>query len=178
MTSESDARPNRQSVRLWYADYAAGAYFVTICTIGRRPILGTIQDARFAPNRLGSLSRECWISIPKHFNRTKLDEFVVMPNHLHGLLVFYPPVGAQQCCARSDVESRVVEPGSLAAVVRSFKAIVTRRAHEELGWTGPIWQRNYFERIVRGPDEFAKTQRYIVENPGRWELDADNLAAR
>ena len=170
---------NRHSIRLEYADYsAAGIYFVTICSFERRQALGVMRRNRFLPSKLGGLARECWVAIPNHFARVRLDEFVVMPNHLHGLLVLYPPVGAQHCCALEDAPDGGVQAGSLGAIVRSFKAIVTRRAHEELGWRGPVWQRNYFERIVRGKDELSQTQRYIVENPLRWELDADNPAAR
>jgi REP element-mobilizing transposase RayT len=170
---------NRRSIRLWYANYSAqGLCFVTICTFERRCTLGTVRGHRFLPSELGELARECWVAIPNHFARVKLDKFVVMPNHLHGILVLYPHVGAQHCCALSEGPDRKMLPGSLGAIVRSFKAIVARRAHKELGYRGPIWQRNYFERIVRDSDELAKTQQYISENPRRWELDADNPAAR
>ena len=125
---------NRHSIRLEYADYsAAGIYFVTICSFGRRQTLGVMRRNRFSPYKLGGLARECWVAIPNHFARVKLDEFVVMPNHLHGLVVLYPPVGAQHCCALEDAPNRGVQAGSLGAIVRSFKAIVTRRAHKELG---------------------------------------------
>lgn len=65
-------------------------------------------------------------------------------------------------------------PGSIGAIVRSFKSIVAKRAHKELGWDGPIWQRNYFEPVLRDGKEFADASRYIAENPKKWEWDREN----
>ena len=98
-----------------------------------------------------------------------------MPNHLHGMLVFHPVVGAQHCCALAALGAKhSVRPRSLGAVIRSFKSIVARKAHSELNWKGEIWQRNYFERIVRDAQEWAETSRYILENPVKWEWDKEN----
>lgn len=179
MNEDAHASDTRRSIRLSHADYsAAGIYFVTICAFERRLAFGAIREQVLSQSRLGILVRDCWLAIPWHFGRVKLDQFVIMPNHLHGLLVFYPSVGAQHCCAIPERRGREVKPQSLGAVVRSFKAIVTRRAHEELGWCGPVWQRNYYERIVRDSQELSDTQKYIVENPLRWELDKDNPARK
>jgi len=174
MEDKAKAGGNRRSIRLRGADYSQpGIYFVTLCSDSRRPVFGRIETAEFIPTVLGKIVRECWVAIPDHFPRVSLDKFVIMPNHIHGLLVFGPVVGAQQCCALGRVQEPRVKAGSLAAIVRSFKAIVTRRAHDELRWQGEVWQRNYFEHIVR-EGELADTQRYIVENPKMWELDEDN----
>lgn len=115
-------------------------------------------------------------------------EFVVMPNHIHGILAIASSslskipaitpvllVGAQHRCAlpRGAI-NKGVTPGSLGAIVRSFKAIVARRAHKELRWVGPIWQRNYFERVLRDGREFSNASRYIAENPMKWECDREN----
>jgi REP element-mobilizing transposase RayT len=67
-----------------------------------------------------------------------------------------------------------VAPGSLGAIVRSFKAAATKRVHEELEWRVPLWQRNYFEAVVRDGEEFSNAVRYIEENPSRWEWDREN----
>jgi hypothetical protein len=84
-------------------------------------------------------------------------------------------VGAQHCCALPAITPSVgLKPGSLSAVVRSFKAIVARRAHEGLRWQGPIWQRNYYERVVRDGKEFSDVSRYIAENPMKWEWNREN----
>lgn len=127
------------------------------------------------PNALGNLVRESWTAIPVHFPHIELSDFIVMPNHLHGMLIFHLVVGAQHRCALADARAEHgVKPRSLAAVIRSFKAIVARRAHSELNWKGEVWQRNYFERIVRDSQEWAETSRYILENPLKWEWDKEN----
>jgi putative transposase len=167
---------DRRSIRLENADYARpGIYFVTICADARRSIFGCFENSRFSPSRVGQIVHESWTAIPEHFPRVDIDQFVVTPNHIHGILVFHPIVGAQHRCALPQVTAlHHSGASSLAEVVRSFKAIVTRRAHEELCWKGCVWQRNYFERIVRDGQEFADTCRYIAENPLRWECDAEN----
>ena len=102
-------------------------------------------------------------------------EFVIMPNHLHGVIALVPLVGAQHRCALPGVATaNGVGPGSLGAIIRSFKAIVARRAHKELEWRGPLWQRNYFESVLRDGKEFSDVSRYIAENPKRREMDREN----
>ena len=198
----------RRSIRLQGRDYAfPGAYFVTICSHEQRHIFGTVRDSRLIPSELGRLVRECWVAIPLHFAQVDLKDFEVMPNHLHGLISItrkvttapaaaaaatapatnsppsnWPPslVGAQHCCALppDGFGQAEVKPHSLGAIMRSFKSIVARRAHEELRWKGPIWQRNYFERLLRDGKEFAEASRYIAENPRRWEWDRENPERR
>ena len=169
---------DRRSIRMKGADYSRpGIYFLTICSEGGRCLFGRIGSGCIRLSTLGEIVRECWMNIPEHFSRVHLDEFVIMPNHVHGVLVLRPVVGAQHSCALSDVAKRTprVKPNSVSAIVRSFKAIVTRRAHEELSWAGEVWRRNYFERIVRGGDELGEIRRYIIDNAKRWEWDRENL---
>ena len=187
-------------MRLEGRDYAfPGVYFLTICAMDRKCIFGQVREGKMEENDLGRLARECWLAIPRHFVRLELHEFVIMPNHVHGLIQIRstpggplatpsvtmpsnttnagptPLVGAQHCCALPPLSSDpAVKPGSLGAIVRSFKSIVARHAHDELGWTGPVWQRNYFERVVRDGKEFSNATRYIAENPARWEWDREH----
>jgi putative transposase len=176
-TVSEPAGGHRHSIRLKHRDYSLpGLYFVTICTHQKRCFLGHIVQGRLALNSLGQIARECWVMIPNHFAQVHLHEFVLMPNHLHGILSIVPLVGAQHRCALSwSWPEFRVQPGSLGAIIRSFKAIVTRRAHEELAWNGPVWERNYFERVLRDGQEFSDASRYIAENPRRWEFDRENL---
>ena len=178
MTSqiESDTEKHRRSIRLKYRDYALpGPYFVTICAHEQRCLFGRIVGARLAPSELGRLVRECWVAIPMHFPKATLHEFVIMPNHLHGIVAIEYLVGAQHRCALLARDSKnAVGPGSLGAIVRSFKAVVARRAHKELRWNGPVWQRNYYDRVLRDGQEFSDASRYIAENPMKWELDREN----
>ncbi len=175
-SSEVAVGGNRRSIRLKNRDYALrDQYFVTICAHERRCVFGSVADGRLVPTALGRLVRECWVAIPQHFHVVTLDEFVIMPNHLHGVITLTPLVGAQHRCALpGGATANGVAPGSLGAIIRSFKAIVARRAHKELGWKGPIWQRNYFERVLRDGKEFSDVSRYIMENPKKWEMDREN----
>jgi putative transposase len=172
--------PGHRSIRLKGRDYsAAGLYFVTICTHERKCIFGGFAGGVLEFSPLGRIVRESRVAIPEHFVLTNLHGFVIMPNHLHGLVEIVRQAGAQRAAplqgtAASDSWGPGVRPGSLAAIVRSFKAAVTLRARRELGWIGEIWQRNYFERVVRDGQEFSDVSRYIEENPMRWEFDHEN----
>ena len=164
--------PRRKPIRLRYFDYRrTGLYFVTICTDDRRSILGTIRGGEVNLSPLGDLTVACWKSIPEHSPNAELDLFVVMPNHVHGLIAI------DSRSDPSELKRRPGElrPGSLGAVVGLFKAAVTRTGRAE-GFVGadPVWQRGFWEHIVRGPQALERIQRYIVENPSRWYCDREN----
>jgi putative transposase len=175
--------PGHHSIRLKEYDYsAAGFYFVTICASERKCVLGTFHEGQIELSELGETVRECWLAIPRHFARVNLHEFVVMPNHLHGIVEIVA-VGAQHAASLLGGGSNVrnpacVKPGSLGAIIRSYKAAVTRQARRELGWQGDVWQRSYFERVLRDGKEIADACRYIAENPMMWELDQENPLKR
>jgi putative transposase len=189
--------PGHLSIRLQGYDYsAAGFYFVTICTYEKKCILGAFHEGHLELAALGKAARECWLAIPQHFARVHLNDFVIMPNHLHGIIEI-APVGAQHAAPQlgadpherhpaapqlgADPHERhpaFVKPGSLGAIIRSYKAAVTRKARRELAWHGEVWQRNYFERVLRDGKEIADASRYIAENPMMWELDQENLSTK
>jgi len=172
--------PGHHSIRLKGTDYAApGLYFVTIRTSENRCVLADVKEGRVRLSRLGHIVCESWNAIPDHFASVNLDEFVIMPNHVHGLIEIAARVGAQHAAPQLAPRQKPgVTHGSLGAIIRSFKSAVTKRARAELTWTGEIWQRNYFERIVRDGREFSDTCRYIKENPLKWALDAENPEAK
>jgi REP element-mobilizing transposase RayT len=166
----------RKRIRLRYYDYrGTGIYFVTICTRGRRSTLGTILEDKMQLSRLGRLVASRWVSIPKHALNVDLDQFVVMPNHIHGL------IGVDSSAIPSESKRRPGElrGDSLGAIVGGFKASVTRigRAEGIVG-TEPMWQRGFWEHIVRGPEALQRIRRYIAENPSRWYCDAENRYRR
>ncbi len=174
---------HRRSIRLHGADYLEpGAYFVTICAAERANIFGKIDNARAVLSSLGEIVRACWVQIPEHFSAATLKEFVVMPNHLHGIIGL--TVGARYIVPldrKAQTLERFQKPvkGSIPTIVRTFKAAVARQAKKELGMKGDdIWQRNYFERVLRDGKEYADTSRYILENPQRWEWDKENQERR
>jgi len=102
-----------------------------------------------------------------------------MLNHLHGIVEIVSQAGAQHAAPlQANVAIRRVEPGSLGAIVRSFKAAVTKRAREELAWPGDVWQRNYFERVLRDGQELADASAYVAENLKKWAWDHENVERR
>ena len=148
------ARPNhletlrlRQKMRLPGFDYSQpGAYFVTLCARNRLHLFGEIRDGRLAPNKIAQGVESCWNAIPDHFPYVTLDAFVVMPNHVHGILLFTEPVVAGH--ARP-----------LPVVIGSFKSAVSRLIGSN------IWQRSYWERVLRNEDKLNTARHYIDDNP-------------
>ena len=187
--------PGHRSLRIPGFDYtAAGLYFVTICSYQKQCTFGKVKGISVELTPLGRIVRECLLEIPRHFARAQLHEFAVMPNHLHFILGLvgrttddaaigndrreeFKTQGTCRDGAQRAAPLRVVA-GSLGAIVRSFKAAVSRRARVELRWSGEIWQKNYFERVIRDGKEYADTARYVVENPMRWGLDEENPDSR
>ena len=148
---------NRKRLRLVGLDYSEpGAYFVTVCTANRQDLLGEIADGQTKLSSRGEVAKASWNGIPNHFPGVALDAFVIMPNHIHGILLFTHDVGAGH--ARP-----------LPTVVGSFKSAASRH----IG--APIWQRSYWERVIRNEAELNRIRTYIEENPLRWPTDPENL---
>ncbi len=177
MNSEN-SHPGYRQMRLKNRDYAApGLYFVTICASQRRCVLGRVHRKRVELTSLGHIARESWMAIPLHFARVNLLSFVIMPNHLHGIIEIAATGLAQHTAPLQEKQRgglQGVQSGSLSAIVRSFKGEVSRRAHQDLDWRDRIWQPNYFDRVIRDGREFSDASRYIEENPLKWECDMEN----
>ena len=121
-------------------------------------------------NDAGLAVAECWQAIPDHFPHAELDEFVVMPNHLHGVIV----IDRRGTACRAQVEESFGRPiaGSLATIIRSFKSAVTKRINQLRDNPGaPVWQRNFYERVIRDEQELNGIRHYIACNPGKWAED-------
>jgi putative transposase len=154
---------HRRSIRLVGYDYArSGAYFITICTHDRQCIFGDIVDGEMNLNELGNIVRSDWLNLGKHHPNVEIDELVVMPNHLHGIICLDD---------RSDDRAK-----SISEIMRGFKTFSARKINKLFGQKGtPIWQRNYYERIVRTEEELENTRNYIINNPMNWHTDINNL---
>ncbi|MCX8051233.1 MAG: transposase [Chlorobi bacterium] len=178
-------RPNRRSIRLKGYDYTQpGAYFITIVTQDRTCLFGEVVDGEMRLNALGEIVRACWLGIPGHFPHAALDAFMVMPNHVHGIIVIADYVGARHAVPLHTVPLRQRErfgkpvAGSIPTIIRSFKSIVTKRINEHRKTPGvPVWQRNYYEHIIRSDESLNRIRQYIVENPLRWAFDLENPIA-
>jgi putative transposase len=167
-------RYDRRSIRLEGFDYSQpGAYFLTICAAEQKCIFGKVEDGLMHENALGKIAHGCWLQIPDHFANAEIDAFVVMPNHFHAIIKLKRVIGRPS--ALKTESFGVPLPLSIPTIVRTFKAGVTRDARRILGDSvTQIWQRNYFERVIRNGKEYDETYRYIAENPLRWSVDEEN----
>ena len=174
-------RHHRRSIRLKGYDYSQpGTYFITICAHDRACLFGEVVDGEMRLNEYGHIVRRCWEEIPLHFPHAELDTFVVMPNHVHGIVIL--TVGARHDVgARHAVPLPHTEqfgkpvPGSIPTIVRSFKSATTRHINALRGTPGaPVWQRNYYEHIVRNEESLNRIREYILTNPIRWAMDWEN----
>lgn len=161
----------RNSLRLPSYDYRSpGGYFITICTY-RRQFL-------FEQRVLCETAEQAWLDIPNHHPGVETDVFVVMPNHVHGILFLTDgdDLSSGDTLTTFTREGRQYgASSSVATVVRSFKSRVARDAHVLLGTNGEkFWQRNYYEHVIRSERALQRIRQYIVDNPARWEFDAEN----
>jgi len=183
-------------MRLREYDYTgAGAYFVTICTHNRECLFGEIADKEMKLNDAGRMVEKWWVELMKKFPSVKTDAHIVMPNHFHGIIVI---VGATLCgrpdesCNQkkgnhiglplqvSKQKIRQQAQPTLGNIVDWFKTMVANeyiRGIKQFNWPpfpGKLWQRNYYEHIVRDEDELNRTREYTENNPMQWELDQEN----
>jgi putative transposase len=182
MTRNPITGPARRTMRLRGYDYTgAGAYFVTICTFGKACILGHIRDDQMVPSEYGSIVLAAWDDIPNHVAHVDLDAFALMPNHLHAITVIAdsPSIAASPRSAGTSTTPRGAASGSLGAIVGSFKAATTRRINALRGSPGAtIWQRDFYDHIVRDERSLDRIRHYIGANPSRWAQDDENPANR
>jgi REP element-mobilizing transposase RayT len=177
---------HRRSIRLKGYDYTQpAAYFVTICTYQRMHVFGEIVNGEMVLNDTGKIARDEWFKTAELRPSVKLyeDEFVIMPNHGHGIIWIVDddhPVGALPRNAQLRAEQRSaptknVVPRSLGAIVRAYKSAVTYAVNAAQQQRGAVlWQRNYYDHIIRDDHELNNIRWYIVKNPLNWLLDHDN----
>lgn len=164
----------RRSVRLPKYNYAAhGAYFITICVHERACVLADPKTPDLRLTDLGWLVVERWMAIPERFPHVCNDAFVVMPNHIHGVLLLEGVSSSQTRTARDAFG--MAQMGSIPTIVRSFKSAATKVARELTGRTDlTLWQRGYYDRVVRDEQELNDTRVYIKDNPRLWAHDELN----
>ena len=169
----------RRSIRLRGYDYSQmGAYFVTICTRDKKCLFGRIVDGKMVLNRFGEVARDEWNETANIRRNVELDEYVIMPNHLHGIIVISDSRGGTRPRASTVESFGKPIPSSLPTIVRGYKAAVTRRIGDlqKTRKRTPVWQRNYYEHIIRNEEDLRKAREYIINNPLKWELDKENPA--
>jgi len=171
---------HRRSIRLGGYDYGqAGAYFVSICTQNRDCMFGEIANGEMRLNPSGQIVREEWLRTSVVRPDVELDAFVIMPNHVHGIVCFIED--GRGTARRAPTVERFGHPvrGSLPTIVRAFKSAATKRINEIRRSPGTlVWQRNYYEHVIRDGDELDRVRKYIEDNPGMWEMDGENPVAQ
>jgi putative transposase len=169
----------RRSIRLAEYNYSdVGAYFVNICIRDRKSILGHIRNGDVDLSTIGEITHQCWKEIPNHFPNVELDAFIIMPNHLHGILILTDHCRGVQLNAPDGTTAnnlKLISPkqGTLSVIIRTFKAAVTTQCRKRKNHFHG-WQRNYYEHIVRNEDVLDRIREYIVSNPLQWEFDREN----
>jgi putative transposase len=160
---------HRRSIRLKGYDYStAGAYFITICTHDREQLFGDILDRTMMINELGHIARLHWDKLARHHANLILDRSVVMPNHLHGIMILDSSILHESGYAEEDSKS-------ISEIIGSFKTFSAREINKVRNRKGvPVWQRNYYERIIRSEAELDYVRQYIINNPINWQTDINN----
>ena len=169
--------PKRRTIRLQEYDYSqSGYYFVTICAKNRRCLFGEIvanaETPHFTPtlSNIGEIVKECWLNIPIHYPNVLLDQYVIMPNHVHGIIIIdYPREKWGQNITSKNRFQHLLS-GSLGAVIRGFKIGVTKWCLQNTPYRN-IWQRNFYEHVIRNDQSHAILQEYIANNPCNWHVD-------
>ncbi len=184
MDENKQSNHHRRSIRLKGYDYSQpGAYFVTMVTQNRAEIFGQVVDGEMKLSALGQIVHGEWmrsIGIRAEIQLYE-DEFVIMPNHVHGIVWIVDPVGADGVrpetidsitpgARRASLPRPQLSPTSLGSFISGLKSSVTSRARRELN-VPDIWQRNYYDHVIRGEAEFQKIWIYIADNPHRWQDD-------
>jgi len=166
MKANSNQR-QRRSIRLKDYDYTqAGAYFATICTQKKASILGTVKNGETILNIYGQVVAECWRWLTKQYPYVELDEWVVMPNHMHGIIIL---------CRGGSRTAPTGNYKPLGRLIGAFKTTSTKRINALRGTRGvPVWQRNYYEHVIRNEDDLNEIQQYILDNPVKWDMDEEN----
>jgi REP element-mobilizing transposase RayT len=160
---------NRRLPRLKDFDYSKdGAYFITICTANRENIFGKIRDDKMILNESGQVAEKCWREAAEHFPDLKSDEFVVMPNHLHGIVWIGNEVGNRHACSSN-------KKSNLSTIIGSFKSAATKIIRQQNSDVYLLWQKSFYDRVIRDNEELNRIRDYIWQNPQNWENDEENL---
>ncbi|MEM7759697.1 MAG: transposase [Cyanobacteria bacterium P01_A01_bin.40] len=191
---------DRQSIRLKNYNYAAnGYYFVTICTHQKQCFFGDVIDGKMQLSAVGEIAHQYWSEIPQHSQHKYLDEFIVMPNHVHGIIIIDNPENPNRYISNNDnggsrdvpwnvpttdndeydlsrtMSQLSPKSGTLSVIVRSYKSSVTRWCRQN-GNNVFQWQSRFYENIIRDEKSLNDIRRYIINNPAKWKEDMNYVS--
>jgi len=172
---------HRKSIRLPEYDYSRnGHYFITVCACQKLPLFGDVVDGNMVLNEAGQIVFETWSWLSNQYEYVQLDEFVVMPNHFHGILIIDDLCrGGSRTALINNAETNLgdsriapTKRKSIGRLIGAFKTVSTKNINKLRSNVGtPVWQRNYYERIIRNESELASVREYIQNNPAQWAVD-------
>lgn len=177
---------HRRSIRLQGYDYAsAGAYYVTIVAWQRECLFGEVVNKEMVLSKLGLVAEQQWEKLPKRFPNIELGAYMIMPNHMHGIIVIADGRGTagslnvldDGSSRRAPTQEQFQKPvkGSVPTIIRSYKSAVSYRINFMRRTDGvPVWQRNYYEHIIRNQTDLQNKTDYIAANPLLWDEDDEN----
>ena len=173
-----------KSTRLKHWDYSSdGAYYVTICTQDREYFFGEIINGKMMLSKIGEIVKQFWLEIPKHYQNVTLDKFVIMPDHLHGILIIENalyPVETPHWGVSTQAHNRNIhhnpqwKSNSLGSIICQFKSIATKQIRG-IGFYDFAWQSRFHEHIIRDEIELNQKRNYIINNPLKWTLNKNEL---
>jgi REP-associated tyrosine transposase len=160
----------RKNTRLKDYDYSeSGYYFVTICTKDHQKHFGEISTEKMQLSDIGDIAKMYWQGIPIHFADTLLDEFIIMPNHIHGIVILDKSVGNADLRSLPKDSNR--SKMQLSKIIHGFKSSVTRTIHKTRNNNSFIWQKSFYDHVISNEQMLNKIREYILNNPLRWVLD-------
>ncbi len=169
------------STRLKNYDYSQnGMYFVTICTREKEHFFGEIENGKMILNEIGKITEKYWQEIPKHFSFVNLDEYQIMPNHIHWVIEILQDTRRDEALPRlytgAHPKMSKISPkqGSLSAIIGSFKSIASKTVNKKYSIMFQ-WQSRFYDRIIRDDESLNKIREYIINNPQMWERDRNNV---
>ena len=171
----SDFERIRKTNRLHKYDYSqSGWYYVTICTKNKEDFFGEIVDGKMVLNSVGNIVKHCWFDLINHYLNIELDEFIIVPDHIHGILVIR---NAHVNCVGTGLKPVPTNKTGhgLSEIIRGFKTFSSMKIHYELHINSFSWQRSFYDRIIRNEHEYLAIRQYIRDNPKNWGKDEDNL---
>lgn len=157
----------RKQNRLLEYDYSqSGYYFVTLCSNEHKLLFGKIIDGKMLLNQFGAIVKNNWVKIQPLHSNIELDEFTIMPNHIHGIIIIDNTVGKTNLVFPADRTKMV-----LSTIIQQFKKACTTEIKNKFNYLIPIWQRSFYDRIIRNENELYKIRKYIIQNPMKWDIE-------
>ncbi|MEM9271379.1 MAG: transposase [Cyanobacteria bacterium P01_F01_bin.143] len=163
-----------ESARCPNWDYTSnGYYFVTICTYNRQCFFGNVIAGKMQLSDMGLIIAQEWQKTSQIRANVQLDEWVVMPNHLHGIIIINNSVETFRRNVSTTNKKSRLKPNSLGSIIGQFKSICTKRIWK-MGFNDFRWQTRFYDNIIRDEESLHRIRQYIINNPAQWELDRNN----